>query len=156
MSTDETQVFRPSSLRNLGLLAGSAAFTAIGLWMVSEKDSSGWFVAGVFGLGVLTAAVLSLPNSSYLRLGPDGFTVCSMFRSHSYRWSDVATFEVGRIGVNRMIVFNFSPGYTGAKRGRLLATAMTGYEAALPDSYGMPLESLAALLNQYRQRHPGL
>jgi hypothetical protein len=28
---------------------------------------------------------------------------------------------------------------------------MTGYEGALPDSYGMSLEGLASLLNEYRQ-----
>jgi len=36
-------------------LVGSTLFTAGGVWMISSGDSSGWFVAGFFGLCFLVA-----------------------------------------------------------------------------------------------------
>lgn len=119
--------------------------------MILSGESIGWLPALFFGLGVVVFGVILLPNSAYLRVSQDGFTVCSLFRAHSYRWSDVGPFTVDRIGPNRMVVFNFSDQYRALPLARKAASAITGYEGALPDSYGMSLEELACLLNEYRQ-----
>lgn len=150
-----TRVLRPSRLKTIAWLAVSAAFTAGGVWMVYSGEVMGWFVALFFGLCVVVFAVLLLPNSAYLSIGPDGFTVCSLFRAHSYRWSDVGPFAVDcpRPCPYRMVVFNFSEKYCASPRARKVAAAMTGYEGALPDSYGMTLEELADLLNENRERY---
>lgn len=147
-----TRVLRPSRLKTVGWFAACTVFAAIGVLMISAGQLVGLLTAGFFGLGVIVFGALLLPNSAYLRLGPDGFTVCSLFRAHSYRWSDVGPFSVDRVGLNRMVVFNYSDDYRGSPRLRRVAAAMAGYEGALPDSYGMKLEDLADLLNEYRRR----
>jgi hypothetical protein len=151
MDRGATRILRPKRLKTFGWLALSAGFTAGGAWMILSGEPIGWFPALFFGLCAVVFGVILLPNSAYLRVSQDGFTVCSLFRAQSYRWSDVGPFTVGRIGPNRMVVFNFSDQYRAAPRARKLASALTGYEGALPDSYGMSLEDLASLLNEYRQ-----
>jgi hypothetical protein len=151
MDTVVTRILRPNRLKTFGWLTLCAGFTAGGVWMILSGESIGWLPALFFGLGVVVFGVILLPNCAYLRVSQDGFTVCSLFRAHSYRWSDVGPFTVDRIGPNRMVVFNFSDQYRALPLARKAASAITGYEGALPDSYGMSLEELACLLNEYRQ-----
>jgi len=130
----------------------TAAFTAGGVLMIMSGELLGWFVAVVFGLCVLVFTVSLLPGANCLRVGPNGFTIRSLFRSHSYRWSDVRGFGVGRVGVKWMVVFDFTDEFQGTPRLRKISVALAGHEGALPDSYGMPLEALAELLNEYRDQ----
>ncbi|MDE2427936.1 MAG: hypothetical protein KGM99_04365, partial [Burkholderiales bacterium] len=102
------------------------------------------------GLGLLIALVSMLPNASYLQLTPEGFTMRSLYRSHFFRWKDVTAFAVGRVVSNKMVMFNFAPTYQGPSKFRSFNASLTGYEAGLPDSYGMSHEALADLLNQYK------
>jgi hypothetical protein len=152
MSPLPSRVLRPSPLKTAGLAALTAAMAAGGAWMIVSGEVLGWFVAVFFGLCTLVIAAALLPNASYLRVGPDGFTLCSLFRAHSYRWSDVSGFSVDRVGPNRMVVFDFSEEFQGMPRLRRFAAALGGHEGGLPDSYGMPLEDLAGLLNEYREQ----
>jgi hypothetical protein len=145
------QVLRPRRWKVLGLLAVSGGFTAGGVWMLAAGEWEGWLVSGFFGLCFIVAAALLLPGSAYLRLGPEGFEVCSLFRARSYRWADVEGFGVALVGGNRMVAFNFAPGFPGSVVARRLAVLLSGWEGALPDTYGMGAEELAALLNGYRQ-----
>jgi hypothetical protein len=137
-------------MRNVFLFLVSTIFVIGGVWLARNGDFWGWWVAGFFALGVIVAVVNSLPGSSYLRLDNEGFTTCSLFRSHTFRWSDVERFEVARISTNKMVVFNFSDTYLRQEVGRKIATAMAGYEGALPESYGLSPEELAKLLNRHR------
>ncbi len=151
MDTGAIRILRPNRLKTFGWLTLCAGFTAGGAWMILSDESIGWLPALFFGLGVVVFGVILLPNSAYLRVSQDGFTVCSLFRAQSYRWSDVGPFTVDRIGPNRMVVFNFSDQYRAFPPARKVASAITGYEGALPDSFGMSLKELACLLNEYRQ-----
>jgi hypothetical protein len=49
---EKSKVSDPMRLLTLG---GSALFVAGGVWMITSGDSSGWFVAGFFGLCFLIA-----------------------------------------------------------------------------------------------------
>src|SRR5713101_7930664 len=106
MDTEHTQVFRPRPIRVVGWLLLSAAFVAGGIFMVSAGQQVGWLPIFFFGLGVLVFGLQLLPNCSYVRVGPEGFTVCSLFRSHSCRWSDVGVFKVAQLGPKQMVVFS--------------------------------------------------
>jgi hypothetical protein len=143
-------VLRPGRSRVLGVLALCGGFTAVGAWMVAGGEWLGWLVAGFFGLGVAICAVLLLPGSASLRLGPEGFEVCSLFRARSYRWADVEGFGVTSVGGNRMVAFNFAPAFPSSAVARRLAVLMIGWEGALPDTYGIGAGELAALLNSYK------
>jgi hypothetical protein len=145
------RVLRPNRWKVLVLLAVSLVFTAIGVGMAADGRWMGWVAVGFFGLGVVVFTVQLLPGSASLRLGPDGFVICSLFRPSTCRWSDVARFGVGTVGPKRMVVFDFAPNARGSVALRRLATALSGWEGALPDCYGMSAEELAALLNAYKE-----
>ena len=119
--------------------------------MGSDGQVLGWFCAAFFGIGALVCTINLLPNSSFLVLNSEGFTMRSLYREHSYKWTDVETFTVGSIGFRRMVVFNFSNGYSGQPRLRMIASAMTGAEGALPDNYGLSLRELADKMNKMKQ-----
>lgn len=153
METSLPITLRSSRKKYLVRLGAGALFTAVGLGMASEEPFIGYLTAGFFGIGLLVCAVQLLPNSSYLRLGPEGFTVCSLFRSHTVPWSDVAEFWVIRVGGNDMVGWDFAPHYQAQAVGRAVATSLTGVGAALPDSYGMDPEELASLMNELREQY---
>jgi hypothetical protein len=109
----------------------------------------------LFGLGVAAFTLQLLPNSTYLRLGPDGFTVCTLFRAHSCRWSDVEPFEVRQVATKQMVVFSFSKQYRGSRRLSGLNVRLVGAEAAVAaaGSWSVSMDELAAVLNRFRERY---
>ena len=143
---------RPNRLRYLLLLTLSAGFVAGGALIVRQGDPIGWAAILFFGAGVIVFFLLLLPGSAYLKLDPAGFTVCSLFRARSTRWYEVDSFQVGNIGRRKLVVFNFSNLHRGQEFVRKLSSAMFSYEGALPETYGISAEELAAMMNAWRQR----
>ena len=145
-------LLRPRRSKWLLILAGSLAFSVVGAFMVRDSETEGYLVLVFFGLCTLATLAHFLPNSAYLRLTRDGFEVRSLFRSSQTRWADVGVFRAGRLGPNATVVFDFAPSYAGARKMRAAASALTGAEGAIPDTYGYRVPDLAALLNERRDR----
>jgi hypothetical protein len=95
------------------------------------------------------------PRAAYLRLEPEGFTFCSLFRSHTVRWKDVGEFAVITVGQNQMIAWNYTPDYSATGRAGAISKSFFGYEAAMSDTYGMKPQALVDLLESIRQRNVG-
>lgn len=154
-----TRVLRPRRIKTLALFLVCVAFVAVGVLLILDEGSFwGYAASGFFGIGVVVFAVQLLPGSSYLEVGPEGFTMCSVFRARITPWSAVESFEVGRLGgatpgSPRTVVFNYSSDYAEHEMARNLASSMSGHEGALPDTYGMAPQELADLLNRYREHY---
>ena len=146
---------RPSPWKHVALMVLSAGFVTMGGFLVAEGQAFGWLCIAFFGLGVVVAIVTLLPGASYLELRRDGFEFSSLYRKWFQRWSDVDEFFPRRIATNVMVCWNFAPGYVGQARGRKVSAGLTGVEAGLPDTYGMPAAELAALMNRWRLGDPG-
>lgn len=146
-----TTTLRPRRLPLLGLLAVALAFTAAGVGMTGDRPLAGWFVAGFFGLCAVVFAVQLIPNSTYLRLEPAGFTFASMFRAHFVPWDGVQQFSLTQVGTQRMVGWTFTPSYAAHATGRRVSRALSGLEAGLPDTYGLTAEALVELLERHRQ-----
>jgi hypothetical protein len=86
------------------------------------------------------------PRSSYLTIEDGGFKYCSLFRHHMIQWSDVSRFGVLAVPGKTMVGFNYSASYGRAPKARAISVALSGFEAALPDTYGLTAEELARLL----------
>ena len=143
-------ILRPRKSRALLYLMLCAIFTVIGILMIADNKLMGWFVGPTFGLGVVVFILLMLPNSSYLLLKEDGFTVCSLYRTSSLKWSDIEGFEVTTIIGPKIVGFNFSSTYNRQQKVRKISKNMAGYEGALPDTYGISAKELAELLNNWK------
>lgn len=147
---------RPSRLKMVALLVCSILFVIGGLWMSQEKPVDGYLCAGFFGLGVIVFSVQLLPNSSYLLLTPEGFTLCGMFRKHFFRWSDIHDFSVFSFSHSgNMVGWKFSSQYQPQPGMRMLNKNFFGVEAGLPNTYGMKAAELAEFMNDLRLRYGG-
>ena len=146
---------RPSPWKHLALLAISAGFVAIALYVEPANSLIKWFTVAFFGLGVVVALVTLIPGSSYLRLEPDRMSVRTLYRTWHVPWAEVAEFFVAPVGGRSMVCWNYIPGSTRQKRGRAVSRAIAGVEAGLPDTYGRSAEELATLLNQWRSSGTG-
>ncbi|HZS96723.1 MAG TPA: STM3941 family protein [Terriglobales bacterium] len=150
MQTNKPILLRPKATQWLVVALGSLAFVLIGIWMVRSREMFGWLGIVFFGLCLSVSLICMLPKASYLRLTPDGFTICSLFRAHTICWEDVTGFGVGRVFTSRMVMFNYVESYQRSPKLRSFNTELTGFEAAIPDSYGLRHEDLADLLNRYK------
>lgn len=152
---------RPRRLKYLLFAFLCASLAVAGALMVRDSKPLGWAEILFFGSAAIVFSLLLLPGSAYLKLDPAGFTFCSLFRPHFTPWYEVDSFAAGRVGTNRLVVFNFSGLHRGQKYLRKISSAISGYEGALPDTYGLKAAELAALMNDWRQRYvpstaPGL
>ncbi len=155
MQTNQPILLRPKPTKWLVVALGSLAFVLTGIWMVRSREMFGWLGIVFFGLCLSVSLICMLPNASYLRLTSDGFTICSLFRAQTIRWNDVTGFGVGRILTNKIVMFNYVESYQRSPELRSFNTELTGFEAAIPDSYGLTHEDLADLLNRYKASSHG-
>ena len=152
--TENVQIpitLRPSLVKWTAIFVLCTGFVLGGIWMVREGHSAGYFVASVFSIGWLVAVIQFIPGAGYLRLTADGFTYCSFFREHTVRWAQVLEFGIVRVNI-WMVAWNFAPDYPPPGRGRNLSVSICGYEAALPDTYGMKPGKLLELMESLRQK----
>ncbi|MFC4729679.1 hypothetical protein [Coralloluteibacterium thermophilus] len=140
----------PRRLSWFGVFLLCVGFVAVGAWMIGSGEATGWLVAVVFGIGALAALVVLLPNGAYLELDADGFVLCSLFRRRRVYWAEVEGFGLARIPFGTMVGWDYRPGYGAGRRRRAVASSLSGFQAALPDTYGLPAEELAALLEHHR------
>ena len=151
MKDQNTLTLRTKPIKMLLYLLGSLLFVVIGVLLLRDTFV-GWLGIGFFGLCSIVFALLLLPNASYLELTPEGFTIRSLFRSHSYSWTEIETFAVGYASRMKTVVFNLSPFYENQHTLRKTNKKLFGFEACLPDTYGMSAEELADLMNTWKRR----
>lgn len=148
-------VLYPSRWRSTLLLLISLAFVAGGIWLVQEGKPFGYVCIGLLGLGVPLSLAKLHPRVSYLELRKDGFTFRSLFRTHRVPWAQVRSFGVMPIGRERLVAWNYVPSQPVGSRSAELSRQVTGYQAMLPDSYGMRPQELADLLSDLCGQHGG-
>lgn len=114
----------------------------------------GWLAAVFFGICTLAFLITLIPGSSYLKLNTENFEVCSLFRKHEVRWDSVSEFGVFRLEPGGTFVgYNFRPGAEHPSGIRRFNQGLSGYEAGLPDTYGMKPDELAEVLNAERMKN---
>ena len=151
--TDQPQLpitLRPSRSGIGFFIVLSLIFIAISWYSVRVGATVGYLGMFFFGLGLIVVVIKLLPNSSYLRLTREGFTVCSLFRCHNVSWNDTSEFGVVDLGVKKMVGWNSQT--AAGKQPTLFKTSQTisGYGCALPETYGLGAEELCALVNSMR------
>lgn len=132
------------------LLTVSLLFVLAGWWMVLTGFWLGYLVIVFFGLCAIVFTLQFHPKAAYLLFDTDGFTYCSLFRAHTVRWEHVREFGIIRIASNPMVAWNFTRTYRDSGKSRALSKSLSGYEAALPDTYGLPAEDLLKQMETLR------
>ena len=147
------------------LFLASMLLVAAGVWMVFYNGAAGYTVDGIpvywvgwasivfFGMCAMLIPLQFLPGASYLHLASEGFTYCNAFRAHTVRWEDVQEFGVMRVQHNRFVGWNYTPDYQARAALRSFSKSIAGYEACLPDTYGLKVEKLAEVLETLRLQY---
>jgi hypothetical protein len=141
------------------LVMGAFFFLCGGLGLVQgQRDVPYWLFVAFFG--VLGAFFLwfALAAKSTLTLTREGFAFKTPISAHTYQWSDIETFGWGTMNRNPTVFFKFAAHYNGPKPplSSLAGVMAQGFEMALPGTYGMSAEAMAALLLRWKERsHAG-
>ena len=145
-------IFKASRKKALMILAISVAFVVLGAWLTGERPIIGWLCVGFFGLGIPVSLLMLRPKSAFLKLTPEGIEIVAMYRTTRIKWSDVEGFYVGNISGAKMIGIAYSPAYQKQKAGRAFASALSGMEGAIADSYTASIEEVCGTLNEWKAR----
>jgi membrane associated rhomboid family serine protease len=154
----EPIVLRPSRRRWVGLFVCCVALTAVCAWAFVDEPNV-LMAVGVllFGPGIVLAVLQLLPGSASLRIAPEGLLARGPVRSGNWGWNEIehfSTFDADPYGTTKQVGFDLrdlTPDRQGAWQ--TLGRGMTGVDGALPDTYGMRAEDLAALLDEARERY---
>jgi hypothetical protein len=144
--------FTTRPLKKILLLLGSSLFVAGGIWLLPYKPFIGGATIIFFGLGMIVGAIGLHSKSSFLTLTEEGFAFASLYRKHFVPWSSVQSFTPIRIGRNKIVGWNYSPEFRESTNLRQVNVAISGAEAALPETYGMSAEELCALMDEIRKQ----
>jgi hypothetical protein len=114
-------------------------------------EHQGGFWGGVLlsSFAIVASIVSVMPQANSLTLRGDAFDVRSSFRRMTVPWSEARDFlAVGREGEAHLMFQNDGVSSAGMRE-------FGGRNAALAQTYGMPVEELAALMLQWRERAMG-
>lgn len=146
---DAREVLRPSPLKWLAMVVLSVGFVWIGLAIRGTHPVAGWGCIVLFGLCGLAGLLNLVPGASRLVLDAHGFEIVSLLRRSRVGWNDVARFGTLRVGLNTLVGFDFVDGYRGSERLRRVNRGLSGFQGALPDTYG---QKAAALVERMEAR----
>ena len=135
------------------LLLGSVLFVVAGIWLFPREPYISVASIVFFGLCSVVAAIGLHPKSSFLTLTTEGFLFASLFRKHFVSWSSVKSFTPVDIGMHKMVGWNYVPEFQASIKLRRVNTAISGAEAALPDTYGMSVQELCTLLSNLHTQY---
>jgi hypothetical protein len=160
---NERVVLHPNKTKWLLVLLGLAAFLLGFVSMIQDGgparsapfgDARFWGWVGVVICGICLPTSLLQLFRGRLVLAPDGFTMWTLAGQRNIRWSDVASFEAVEFHPLVWLVhFDYVPDYSRQRQRRALSWSIITNENALPDTYGMKADDLAALMNRWRKRH---
>ena len=148
----------PKKTKVIIALVVSSIFTAFGICMGIAEGWPGYVFAGVGIIGVLITVIELLPGSSYLHIGPEGFTICSFYRKFLTPWDAVdkffvVSYKLKGTTTHNMVGFNYVPSYEGPKMLSFITKTICDCEGGLADNYGMEVEELADLMNSFLKQH---
>ena len=150
--------FYPSKAKYLLGLSGSLLFTERGVSMAYDGEWMGHFVYLFFGLLSVVFVILllpGLPDAKYLKLRDDEFEFRRLFRKHVVKWEDVENFEIWTFsdlpGSIKQLGWNYKEGVEVSKFVRI--NKMMGIDDTLGETYGMKMEELLSLMNEYHACH---
>jgi len=111
-----------------------------------------WLLMIFCGYACITLIIRFLPNSGYLILSPDGFTISNFYHKRSFCWNEIEYIGASAFGEdNRVkVFFKLYDGYEQTTFFSELKKIFTTPQNVLPDTYGFTAHELALLMNHYK------
>ena len=149
----ENKTYRPKKSKTVLLALVSLVFLLIGLYMIKEEPLKGGMITAFFGICFLVFVVQLIPGSTELKLTEEGFEMTNLFRKNTTKWTDVESFQIGYLGRNKTIMFDFVEQYKKQATGKIIAKQISGNHGALPSTYGLRAAELLQILNAWKTKH---
>lgn len=149
----ENQILRPKNIKTILLAVISLAFTIAGVFMTKDENLTGWLAALFFGLCFIVFLIQLIPGSTQLKLTQQGFIMTSLFRSHFTKWSDVKSFKIGYLGMNKTVMFDYADTYKKQEIGKSIAKALSDSHGAIPSTYGLKATELLYIMNDWKNKY---
>jgi hypothetical protein len=144
-------------LKWLAVLVAALVFVLAGVFIFFAAPNGrggGVVVSGFFGL-TAAVALIQLLAPGRIELSPDGFTVYALGTIRTTAWSDVSSFSSVRASaLSKIVAVNPADSRTLGRAGAAVRKVV-GFNRALPDTYGLSAENLAALMNDWHTRYAG-
>lgn len=141
--------------RWLLVLLISAGLVAITVWVGTRGASTSWLAwipAAWFLMRGLIAIPQVLGTGSHLVLDANGFTCRTPLRTIKGAWRDCSSFSSQTRGFAKRVACQCSgPDGTNEGAGRQAGAAPL-QPIVLPDTFGLPADGLADLMNRFRAR----
>jgi hypothetical protein len=134
---------------------GSLAFVAMGVALLMTGNGNtimSILTIVFFGACFIIGIMMLFGPKATLSLDQEGFEFVTLGRVNREAWNEIEGFGVARIGLNRLVGINY-PAEKLASLSPLVAQSaatsksMCGYHGALPVTYGLRADVLAAKLN---------
>jgi hypothetical protein len=130
------------------------AAVALAGWLGAHANVAhpllGWSIAIVFAAGALTMAFVVLTGRATLRLDREGFEIKGLLKSTRLRWSQVASFGLGKNRGVAVIAVNYKP---GEPSGSDVSRRLFGADVWIGDDYNVPLEEILKTLKEWQDRY---
>lgn len=115
---------------------------------IQSGEMVGWVVAVFFSFGLVVSIIQLLPGAAYLKVGPNGLEIRTLFRTRQISWTEISDFGTYRQASQNFVGINFN---TEAKSfSQNASLALVGFHDGLPDTYGHKADELAVLLTACR------
>jgi hypothetical protein len=153
---------RPNLMRPVLLVGGCLLCIGINMWASRVDHTSPLMGTVVLLVVALYFAIELLPSQRGLELSSTGLRVVVPFSAVEVGWRDIAEAGVGVYGRSNVVLLKFTTGASATMSPLTTLTfrrysmtrvgkAWDGWDAALPDNYGMKAEELADLINRLKQ-----
>jgi len=161
-SNDDRVVFQQDRRKLLGLGLMGIIFVAMGasfilhpeFWTTARHSSGfvealGWLTASFFSL-CLVAVIGSLARPTTVKLGPEGVTISTAWRTYSRPWDVIGDFRLWDYRRNRLVIFNDAapPNPRLAEINRRLS----GATSSMPTALNVSPEQLLTAIEKAKER----
>lgn len=138
-------ILKPGKIKSIILILVSTGFVCLGISLIEKSIWIAILTILFFGICLIIFVINMIHGSSYLKIDERGIEMKTLFRTTLIPWQAVNGFKTKSIFITKMVTFNIDE--------KLLEhSGLKGKTGAFPDTYGMSADSLAALLNSYKDQ----
>ena len=108
-----------------------------------------WLLMGGFLVSNAFFLIQFLPQANNVTLDTSGFHLRTLFRTHSYNWSDIKEVFIAPLAGDFVIAFDFNDSYEKQRGTRQLSKRLAGFEGCFPIIDSHPPQELLQLVSEF-------
>jgi hypothetical protein len=157
MDTSHPVVLRPGRGRGVAFIIIGVAFGLFLAWLGPGGGSPvGYWAFTIIVMALwLGFGVYMVNPRHYLRLDARGMEIHTLRHTTAHRWQELRGFYAEGTATQPMVTYELAGENPRADAWTRVTHIVTGGREVLPNTYGLPAEELARLLNEWREQVVG-